>query len=60
MADWRWRVKRTGYGSTLKNPNGFAFKNAADGPITVGTAPVTPNTGVAIVGVKKTQARIVQ
>ena len=59
MADWRWRVKRTGYGSTLKNANGFAFKNAADGPIVVGTAPGTPNATAKIVGISKTQIRMV-
>ena len=58
MADWRFRLKRTGFGATLKNSNGFALKNSADAIVTVGESPITTNTRIKITGAIKAQARL--
>ena len=58
MASWRFRLKRTGFGATLKNPNGFALKNSSDATVTVGESPITLNTRVRITGATKAQTRL--
>jgi len=60
MADWRFRLKRTGFGATLKNPNGFALKNSSDGAITVGVSPTTLNTRIRLLGATKATVRLVR
>ena len=60
MADWRFRLKRTGFGSTLKNSNGFSLKNSSDGAITVGESPSTLNTRVRLIGATKATVRLIR
>ena len=60
MADWRFRLKRAGFGSTMKSPNGFALKNPSDGAITVGVSPTTLNTRVELIGAIKATVRLVR
>ena len=61
MASWRFRLKRAGFGATLKNSNGFALKNSSDADrITVGESPTTLNTKVRIAGAVKALARLAQ
>ena len=59
MASWRFRLKRTGFGATLKNSNGFALKNSSDATVTVGESPSTLNTRIKLTGATKTQTRLV-
>jgi hypothetical protein len=58
MASWRFRLKRAGFGATLKNSNGFALKNSSDATVTVGESPVTLNTRIILTGAIKAQARL--
>ena len=60
MADWRFRLKRAGFGATMKNPNGFALKNSSDGVVTVGESPSTWNTRVRLIGATKATVRLVR
>jgi hypothetical protein len=61
MADWRFRLKRAGFGATMKNSNGFALKNSSDADsITVGVSPTTLNTKARIAGAVKALARLAQ
>jgi hypothetical protein len=58
MASWRFRLKRAGFGATLKNSNGFSLKNSSDATVTVGESPITLNTRIKITGAIKAQARL--
>ena len=58
MASWRFRLKRAGFGATLKNSNGFSLKNSSDATVTVGESPITLNTRIKITGEIKAQARL--
>ena len=58
MASWRFRLKRTGFGATLKNSNGFALKNSSDATVTVGESPTTLNTRIKLTGAIKAHARL--
>ena len=58
MASWRFRLKRTGFGATLKNSNGFALKNSSDATVTVGESPIALNTRIKLTGAIKAQARL--
>jgi hypothetical protein len=58
MASWRFRLKRAGFGATLKNSNGFALKNSSDATVTVGESPTTLNTRIKLTGALKGQARL--
>ena len=60
MASWRFRLKRTGFGATLKNSNGFALKNSSDATVTVGESPSTLNTRIQLTGAVKAQVRLVR
>ena len=60
MASWRFRLKRTGFGATLKNSNGFALKNSSDATVTVGVSPTTLNTKIQLTGATKALARLAQ
>ena len=58
MASWRFRLKRAGFGASLKNSNGFSLKNSSDATVTVGESPITLNTRIKITGAIKAQARL--
>ena len=58
MASWRFRLKRVGFGATLKNSNGFALKNSSDAVDTVGESPTTLNTKVNLTGATKALTRL--
>ena len=60
MADWRFRLKRVGFGATMKSPNGFALKNSSDGLVTVGESPTTLNTRIELIGATKATVRLVR
>ena len=58
MARWRFRLKRTGFGATLKNSNGFSLKNSSDATVTVGESPTTLNTKIKLAGAIKAITRL--
>ena len=58
MASWRFRLKRTGFGATLKNSNGFSLKNSSDATVTVGESPTTLNTKIKLAGAIKAITRL--
>ena len=60
MASWRFRLKRAGFGATLKNSNGFSLKNSSDATVTVGESPSTLNTRIQITGAVKANVRLVR
>jgi hypothetical protein len=60
VASWRFRLKRAGFGATLKNSNGFSLKNSSDATVTVGTSPTTLNTKIKVAGAVKALARLAQ
>ena len=60
MASWRFRLKRAGFGATMKNPNGFSLKNPSDAVVTVGESPSTLNTRIRLTGSVKANVRLVR